>query len=239
MDAFRRSVASLFAIVIVLATAVLPYAARQPGVEWLILVDYLHLQFTSTGYLRQLVTAIGTDLVQEGDAFTVAVTLGHSAGIDRTTDRLRMKLFAKDLSGAGLWPKDVIRLVGMSREVELREDMMLAAFSTMLDTVREPQGRRRALVVISNGWPSGPEGHTVQVMTSLAKAQVIPVITIDPEQFVRVKQPIARVDPDVTALMATTRASLRQLAERTGGLALLESRDVAEVIRRARSGVTR
>jgi hypothetical protein len=206
-------------------------------VNWLIFVDDLHVQFTTTGYLLRLVRAIATDLVRDGEAFIVAASGGNSVGVERTADRDRLSVFAKHVSGAALAPKDVIGVARMNREVQLREDMAVNAVFGILDAVHEEHGRRRVLVVISNGWPSGSEGQTVQVMTSLAKAQVIPVITIDPQQFVPVKQPIAAVDPEVAALRATMTASLRAVSERTGGLALLESRNITEVVRRARTVV--
>ena len=113
--------------------------------------------------------------------------------------------------------------------------MALNVVSKLLEAIDEEPGGRRVLMVISSGWPSGPEGNTVQVMTSLAKAHFVPVVTIDPQQFVLRKQPIVPVDPEMAALTAITRASLRALSERTGGLALLESRDVTEAVGRART----
>ena len=113
--------------------------------------------------------------------------------------------------------------------------MALNVVSKLLEAIDEEPGGRRVLMVISSGWPSGPEGNTVQVMTSLAKAQFVPVVTIDPQQFVLRKQPIVPVDPEMAALTATTTASLRALSVRTNGVALLESRNITEVARRART----
>jgi hypothetical protein len=124
-----------------------------------------------------------------------------------------------------------------SYEVELREHMMLSVASRMLESVGGEQGRRRALIVVSRGWPSGPQGHSVQTLATRAKGLAVPIVTIDPQPFVPSREPSTPVEPDVVALMATTAASLRALAARTGGLALLESRDMAEVVGRARSAI--
>ena len=100
----------------------------------------------------------------------------------------------------------------------------------MLDTVAEDKNRPRRMIVVSNGWPSGPEGELVQTLTTRAKTLAIPIVTIDPQQLVRNREPNSLADPTVTSLLATTTASLRALAERTGGLAILDSRKLAEVL---------
>jgi hypothetical protein len=104
----------------------------------------------------------------------------------------------------------------------------------MLEAVQDGQGGRRVLIVISSGWPSGPDGSPVQRLASLANSLAVPIVTIDPQQFVGGKQSIARVPSDVAELRATTTASLRALSVRTNGVALLDSPNITEAVGRAR-----
>ena len=235
----RRGAAGLLAMAIVSVVTVAGRTVPQPKVGWLILVDDLHIQFTATGHLRALLEAMATDVIQKDDEFSLAVSNLSVEPLARITDRDRLSSFARDVSGMALAPTDVVRqtlMLGISDEVELREHMLLHVTSRLLENVSGEQGRR-ALIVVSSGWPSGPEGHVVHMLATRAKALAVPVVVIDPQQFVPRRAPHTPVDPDMAALMATTAASLRAVAERTGGLALLESRDLAEVVGRARNAV--
>jgi len=239
MMAWRRRVAGLLAVAIVAGAAVVARTAPQPQVVWLILVDDLHIQFTATGYLRQLLRAIATDVVKGDEEFAIAVSNRTVGGLARITDRDRLSSFARDVSGIALRPTDVVgpTRIATSGEVELREQMMLRVASRMLEGVSGEQVGRCALIVVSGGWPSGPQGLSVQTLATHAKGLAVPIVTIDPQRFVPRSEPNTPVDPGVNALMATIAASLRALAERTGGLALLESRDLTEVVSRVRSAI--
>ena len=96
MMAWRRRVAGLLAVAIVASAAVVARTAPQPQVVWLILVDDLHIQFTATGYLRQLLRAIATDVVKGDEEFAIAVSNRTVGGLARITDRDRLSSFARD-----------------------------------------------------------------------------------------------------------------------------------------------
>ena len=156
--AWRRRVAGLLAVAIVAGAAVVARTVPQPQVVWLILVDDLHIQFTATGYLRQLLKAIATDVIQGDEEFAIAVSSGSVDGLARIRDRDRLSSFARDVSARALRPTDVVgpTRIATSGEMELREQMMLRVASRMLDSVSGEQVGRCALIVVST---DGRQGH--------------------------------------------------------------------------------
>jgi hypothetical protein len=224
MTALSRVVISALALTAA-TSVVMARTAPQPKPVWLILVDDFHLQFKSTGYLRRLMQGIVREVIEEGDEFTVTLS-GGKTSLPWTSAQDRVDSFARDVSGMGLRPTDRVT----PAEVEFRERVMLEASLRLLDSVAEDKERRPRMIVISNGWRSGPDALPVQTVITRAKSVGVPIVTIDPEQLVRNKEPIAPADPTAAALLATTAASLRAAAERTGGLAILDSRELTEVL---------
>ncbi len=195
---------------------------------WLILVDDFHLQFKSTGYLRRLVSAIVTDLIQDGEELAIDTSSTRIASVARTTEREQLARFVRDISGMGLRQDDMAS--ALPAELELRERLMQEAAFRLLDSGAEHKDRGARMIVISNGWRTGPDGVSVQAVVTRAKSVGASIVAIDPEQLVRTREPIAPADPTAAALLAATAASLRAVAERTGGMAILDSRELPEVL---------
>src|SRR5262245_3056013 len=70
--------------------ATLSASVAASGNVWLIFVDDLHLDFTATGHLKNLLKTVFSQLVQEGDLAGVVSTGPSSIAIDLTRDRARL-----------------------------------------------------------------------------------------------------------------------------------------------------
>jgi VWFA-related protein len=125
----------------------------------LFVVDDLHLEFRDTIRVRQLFKKLGKELVHEGDLFGVVSTGTSSIAIDLTYDRTRMDEAANRITGGGLQPKEIIE---ESASGETPQEVMHrahVAFETTYDLLRNIEtthNRRKAVVVISNGYDFDP-----------------------------------------------------------------------------------
>lgn len=133
--------------------------ADTSGRIFLFFVDDLHLQFQSSGRVRQLFKKIEKDLVHEGDLFGIVSSGPSSISIDMTYDRKRMDEAIEKIAGSGLKPSEIIsRGSGTEGPTELRHNAHVA-FATMqeaLDNLEKVHNRRKALVWVSEGYDFNP-----------------------------------------------------------------------------------
>jgi VWFA-related protein len=125
----------------------------------LFVVDDLHLEFRDTIRVRQLFKKLGKELVHEGDLFGIVSTGTSSIAIDLTYDRTRMDEAANRITGGGLKPTEIIE---QSSSGETPQEVMHrahVAFETTYDLLKNLEAthnRRKAVIVISNGYDFDP-----------------------------------------------------------------------------------
>jgi VWFA-related protein len=133
--------------------------ADTSGRIFLFFVDDLHLQFQSSGRVRELFKKIGKNLIHEGDLFGIVSSGPSSIAIDMTYDRRRLDEAINKIAGSGLKPSEIINSgSGSQGPTELRYNAHVA-FSTMLeglDNLEKVHNRRKALVWVSEGYDFNP-----------------------------------------------------------------------------------
>jgi VWFA-related protein len=129
------------------------------GRIFIIFVDDLHLDFRNTGRIRDLFKRISTELVHEGDMFSVVSTGPSSIEIQPTYDRRRLDEARNKITGGGLKPQEILDAPeGAEGPAELRYRAHVA-FSTaydMLKSLETVHHRRKAFIYISNGYDFNP-----------------------------------------------------------------------------------
>src|SRR5258706_8597937 len=110
-------------------------------------VDDLHLQFQSSGRVREVFKKIAKNLVHEGDLFGIVSSGPSSISIDMTYDKKRLDEAITKISGSGLKPSEIIqRISGSEGPTELRYNAHVA-FTTMreaFDNLEKVHNRRKA-----------------------------------------------------------------------------------------------
>jgi VWFA-related protein len=122
-------------------------------------VDDLHMEFRDTHRVRRLFRDMAKELVHEGDLFGIVSTGTSSIAIDLTYDRTRMEEAANKITGGGLQPKDIIEQSATGetpQEVMHRANVAFETVYSMLTNLEQAQHRRKAVVLISNGYDFDP-----------------------------------------------------------------------------------
>jgi hypothetical protein len=228
-----------------------------PAGTWLIFIDDLHLDFRSTGYIRAALNAVATELIRDGDTFAIARSNTAPASIGPTANRSLLGPTIKETSGAGLSPRDIVELLLRPRtlnEVTFRASLALTAAHEMLTAAAAHRRGRKTLIYLSNGYgfdapppglppglaaasgPSDPKNATVESLrlqfTALierAKSLGVPVFAIE----VRRVPWDGPIEEQVAwdKYLQSARRTLRALGEQTGGAAILDARDSAEIVK--------
>jgi VWFA-related protein len=211
---------------------------------WVILVDDLHLDFTSTGYLQELLRTIAGQVPQDGDLIGIVSTGPSSIAFDLTNDRTGIGPVIRKVSGAALKPFEILDAMdNQNSEVRFRAHVVFSTVYdvvTMLGRVTSPH---KALVYVSNGynldvWPGAPRSDTNPflakdkiVTDERLRAEVAELthqatranVTIYAINFGAMREhPESRAqDPAAwNKYRATTRRSLEVISEETGGFAI-------------------
>jgi VWFA-related protein len=226
-----------------------PGATRQrvnAAPVWVILVDDLHLDFTSTGHIQELLRTIAGQLPEDGDLAGIVSTGPSSIAFDLTKDRTQIGPMIKKVSGAALKPSEILNeMDSQHSEVRYRAHVALSTVDdvvTMLGRVASPH---KALVYLSNGYNVDVRLGTPPSDTNpfLAKDKIITDERLRAEvaelthQATRANVTIYAInvgamreyptrdsrvqDPAVwDKYRATTRRSLEVISEETGGFAI-------------------
>ena len=122
-------------------------------------VDDLHLDFRDTHRVRRLFRQMAKELVHEGDLFGIVSTGTSSIAIDLTYDLSRMEEAANRITGGGLKPSEIIQQSATGetpQEVMHRANVAFETVYDMLNNLQQTQNRRKAVVLISNGYDFDP-----------------------------------------------------------------------------------
>ena len=122
-------------------------------------IDDLHLDFRNTPRLRTLFRDMAKELVHDGDLFGIVSTGTSSIAIDLTYDRARMEEAAGRITGGGLKPSEIIQQSATGetpQEVMHRVNVAFETVYEMLTNLQKTQNRRKAVVLISNGYDLDP-----------------------------------------------------------------------------------
>ena len=122
-------------------------------------IDDLHLDFRDTHRIRRLFRDMAKELIHEGDLFGIVSTGTSSIAIDLTYDRGRMEEAANRITGGGLKPSEIIEQSATGetpQEVMHRANVAFETVYDMLNNLQQTQNRRKAVVLISNGYDFDP-----------------------------------------------------------------------------------
>jgi VWFA-related protein len=129
------------------------------GRVFLLFIDDLHLDFTSTPRSRDLIKRMLRSLIHEGDMFGIVTTGTSSISQQLTYDRQVLESALNRVTGNGLKPEDIVKGMQNSQgptEVRYRAHV---AFSTAYDLMRNLerlQNRRKAVIYLSSGYDFNP-----------------------------------------------------------------------------------
>jgi VWFA-related protein len=122
-------------------------------------IDDLHLEFRDTHRVRRLFRDMAKELVHDGDLFGIVSTGTSSIAIDLTYDRTRMEEAANKITGGGLKPSEIIQQSATGdtpQEVMHRANVAFETVYSMLTNLEQAQNRRKAVVLVSNGYDFDP-----------------------------------------------------------------------------------
>jgi len=125
----------------------------------LFVIDDLHMEFRDTHRIRKVFRDMAKELIHDGDLFGIVSTGTSSIAIDLTYDRTRMEEAANRITGGGLKPSEIIEqsVTGNTpQEVMHRANVAFETVYSMLNNLEQAQNRRKAVVLISNGYDFDP-----------------------------------------------------------------------------------
>lgn len=215
---------------------------------WLIAIDDLHIEFQSSARLRTMLNAVVDALVARGD-YSSAVSTGPSTiAVDPATDRAPLLSRFKAASGSAMdWTsieRDLHDEAGPS-EAHYRAAVSLATAEEAVMNLAKVSSPVKAVIYVSDGYgvepgskPAAPEYRPAAALSfddataenvrtrlggliAVANRAGVKIFAIDARRLrVSTGEP-AEASPQFLRYRANARASLRVLAEGTGGLAIM------------------
>jgi VWFA-related protein len=203
-------------------------------------IDDLHLTFRDTGRIRNLVKRIAAELVRKGDRFAIVASGPSSLSVELTDDRGTLEEAIDKISGAGLKTEEVL---APQAPIETRSEIPYRAhlaFSAALDTLQkigQADTGRKTLVYVSNGYafdlaldgrsefPASPLRAELGELTREAARANTTIYTIDALAMAGARGITRNV------------GSLRDIAEPTGGIAILSESDLEYALKRIAAGL--
>jgi len=123
-------------------------------------VDDLHLQFGSTGRVRELFKKISKQLIHDGDLFGIVSSGPSSISVQMTYDKRRLDEAINKMTGAELKPEEIIDQSGTApgapSEVRYRVGVAFKTVYELLQNLDKVHDRRKALVYVSDGYDLNP-----------------------------------------------------------------------------------
>lgn len=134
-------------------------ASQHAGRIFLIVVDDLHLNVHDTPHVRALLKKIASTLIHEGDMFMMISTGTSSIEEPITYDRNRIQIAISKVKGGGLELQDLFQTPEGSQgppEVRRRAHVAFSSVYQLLQNLGNIKDRRKALILISNGYDFDP-----------------------------------------------------------------------------------
>jgi VWFA-related protein len=129
------------------------------GRVFVIFVDDLHMEPRLTSRVKHLLDTIRTELLHEGDLFTIVSSGPSSIEVQPTYDLRRMDEAVRRIMGAGLTPREHVETSqGAEGPPEVRHKVHVA-LATAYDTIRQLEqvnDRRKAVIWVSGGYSLNP-----------------------------------------------------------------------------------
>ena len=130
------------------------------GRIFMFFIDDLHLQFGSSGRVRELFKKISKQLIHDGDLFSLVSSGPSSISVPMTYDKRRLDEAIKKMTGSELRPDEVINQSGhnpgVPAEVRFRVSVALKTVFGVLQDLDKVHDRRKALVYVSDGYDLNP-----------------------------------------------------------------------------------
>jgi hypothetical protein len=193
MTRSNRETLRVAAVLLLSGASVAACAARESSrsqaprtATWVVFVDDLHLDFRNTGRIRDLLRRIGTEVIHDGDTFSVAASGPSKAAVPFTTDRARFAGAVKMVAGNGLRPSDFTTDIGTAdafAEVRYRARVSLLAAQQAVKELASHQavgGRTgsKALIYLSNGYFIDASADEPASQTAATRRRSIPTIRV-------------------------------------------------------------
>jgi len=159
------------------------------GRIFVIVLDDLHLDFGSTGRVRDLMSRMLRNLIHDGDMFGIVSTGTSSISEPLTYDRQVLESAIARMKGEALTPTDIIQGLSSARgPTELRHRAHVA-FSTVRELLRNLETvhqRRKAVLYLSSGYDFNPFEDSR--LDEQARRAGVDVADLKNDPFVRAEQ---------------------------------------------------
>lgn len=141
------------------------------GRVFVLFVDDLHMEADQTPRIRDLFKRISTNLVHEGDMFSMISSGPSSININFTYDRRLLDAAIGKIMGNGMTPTDVITGMQGSRgpsELLYRSNVAFATARSIVSNLSQIEHRRKAVIWVSAGYDLNPfEGSRWEAANTL------------------------------------------------------------------------
>lgn len=193
---------------------------------FLFFVDDLHLQFRSTPRLRDLIKRLAGSLPHDGNLWAMATTGFSSVSVAPTSDWTEFDTQVMRITGGGVGPDefaDPRQSAGAMAELPRRARV---ASAKALDAIRQAASSTRPTILLyfGDGYIDGLDTEWTAVTRAAAEADV-PIYTIHSVSLISIVPTTAR-PAEWDAYAATTRNTLRAIAETTGGMTVFNPTDL-------------
>ena len=159
------------------------------GRIFVIVLDDLHLDFGSTGRVRDLMSRMLRNLIHDGDMFGIVSTGTSSISEPLTYDRQVLESAIARMKGEALTPTEIIQGLSSARgPTELRHRAHVA-FSTVRELLRNLETvhqRRKAVLYLSSGYDFNPFEDSR--LDEQARRAGVDVADLKNDPFVRAEQ---------------------------------------------------
>ena len=238
-------------------------AAPRAQVAWLIFVDDLHLDFVSTGRLRDVLRTAASTL-GEGAALVGIQSSGPSSvSLPPSTDLDGRDAAIRRIVGNGLRPGDFLvgNAPGAARELRYRAHTSLSALSSAVASLAAAATPKKHVIYVSNGFavvepidpgtpllpgvsPSVGFIEDPELRDELARvAQVsldsgVTISALDPRPYLPRALELLTVDAGLwQRFVEATHKTLRELTTPTGGSLLDGRQPLRDTLLKLRAGV--
>ena len=141
------------------------------GRVFVLFVDDLHMEADQTPRIRARFKRISTNLVHEGDMFSMISSGPSSININFTYDRRLLDAAIGKIMGNGMTPTDVITGMQGSRgpsELLYRSNVAFATARSIVSNLSQIEHRRKAVIWVSAGYDLNPfEGSRWEAANTL------------------------------------------------------------------------